>query len=64
MMNEEVIRRQMEQEIKYLVYLIEKCEKEGLTNEQWFLEIEDQLNQLSVKNHDIDNNNLNANKKQ
>ena len=53
MMNEEVTRRQVEQEIKYLAYLIEKCEKEKLTNKQWFIDIEDTINALSVKDHNV-----------
>lgn len=52
MMNANITRKQLEQEIKYLEHLIEKCEKEELTNEQFFLDFEDKLNKLSVKNHD------------
>lgn len=55
MMNEEVTRRQMEQEIKYLAYLIEKCEKERLTDKQWFIDVEDSINALSTKDHNADN---------
>lgn len=55
MMNEEVTRRQMEQEIKYLAYLIEKCEKERLTDKQWFIDVEDSINALSTKDHNVDN---------
>lgn len=56
----EVTKMQLEQEIKFLKILIEKCEKEGITNEQFFLDFEDELNKLSTKDH----NNLNENKKQ
>lgn len=55
MMNEEVTRRQVEQEVKYLAYLIEKCEKEKLTNKQWFIDIEDTINALSVRDHNVNN---------
>lgn len=55
MTNEEVTRRQVEQEVKYLAYLIEKCEKEKLTNKQWFIDIEDTINALSVRDHNVNN---------
>ena len=55
MMNEEVTRKQIEQEVKYLAYLIEKCEKEKLTNKQWFIDVENTINALSVKDHNINN---------
>lgn len=48
----EVTKMQLEQEIKFLKLLIEKCEKEGITNEQFFLDFEDELNKLSTKDHD------------
>lgn len=35
--------------------LIEECEEEGLTNEQYFLDFEDELNKLSIKDHRINN---------
>jgi hypothetical protein len=53
MMDVNVTKMQLEQELKFLKSLIEKCEKEGLTNEQFFLDFEDELNKLSVKNHEL-----------
>lgn len=47
----EVTKMQLEQEIRYLEKLVEKCEKERLTDEQWFIEAEDRLNKLSTKDH-------------
>ena len=32
-------------------WLINECEDRKLTNEQWFIEFEDNINQLSVKDH-------------
>lgn len=32
--------------------LIEECEEEGLTNEQYFIAFEDELNKWSVRDHD------------
>ena len=32
---------------------IEQVEEQGLTNEQWFIDWEDEMNKLSVKDHDI-----------
>lgn len=55
MMNEEITRKQIEQEVKYLAYLIEKCEKEKLTDKQWFINAENTINALSVKDHNINN---------
>jgi hypothetical protein len=55
----EVTKMQLKQELRFLKILIEKCEKEGITNDQDYLDFEDELNKLSTKDH----NNLNANKK-
>lgn len=32
---------------------ISDIEREGLTNESWFLDFEDELNELSIKDHGI-----------
>lgn len=32
-------------------WLIKECEEKELTNSQWFLDFEDSLNLLSVKDH-------------
>ena len=37
--------------------LIEICEKENLTNEQWYIDWEIELNKLSVKDHNKINEN-------
>ena len=37
--------------------LIEICEKENLTNEQWYINWEMELNKLSVKDHNKINEN-------
>ena len=37
--------------------LIEICEKENLTNEQWYIDWEMELNKLSVKDHNKINEN-------
>lgn len=52
MMNK-ITKIQLEQELKFLKILIEKCEKEGVTNEQPYLDFEDELNKLSIKDHKI-----------
>lgn len=49
----EVTKMQLEQELRFLKILIEKCEKEGITNDPFFLDFEDELNRLSVKDHKI-----------
>ena len=51
MMNE-ITKMQLEQELRFLKILIEKCEKEGVTNDQFYLDFEDELNKLSTKNHE------------
>ena len=35
--------------------LIKECEDEGLTDMQYYLDFEDELNKLSVKDHNIEN---------
>lgn len=35
--------------------LIQECEDEGLTDMQYYLDFEDELNKLSVKDHNIEN---------
>lgn len=52
MVNIDSMKLQLKQEIIILKILVEKCEKEGLTNEQFYLDFEDELNKLSTKNHD------------
>lgn len=37
--------------LQQVTWLIEECEKKKLTNEQWFIEMEDELNKLSIKDH-------------
>ncbi len=39
------------QELKLFIEKIEYCH---LTNEQWYLDFEDRLNELSVKDHGIE----------
>ena len=41
--------------IKLLLQTIEEAEKEGLTNEQFYLSFEDILNKASIKDHNIQN---------
>lgn len=35
-----------------LEMFIKECEENKATNEQWYLDFEDKLNKLSVKNHE------------
>lgn len=51
-MKHDTMKMQLEQELFVLRVLIEKCEKEGITNEQFYLDFEDELNKLSTKNHE------------
>lgn len=51
-MMSEITKMQLEQELRFLKILIEKCEKEGVTNDQFYLDFEDELNKLSTKNHE------------
>ena len=39
--------------LKVIKDYISDIEKEGFTNESWFLDFEDELNELSVKDHCI-----------
>ena len=36
--------------------LVQEVELMNLTNEQWYLDFEDELNELSIKNHNADQN--------
>ena len=51
-MKYDTMKMQLEQELVILKILIAKCEKEGITNEQFYLDFEDELNKLSTKNHE------------
>ena len=51
-MKYDTIKMQLEQELLVLRVLIEKCEKEGVVNDQFYLDFEDELNKLSTKNHE------------
>lgn len=37
-------------------HIIEECEEEGLTNTQYFLDFETELNRWSVRDHNKENN--------
>lgn len=41
--------------LEQLKLFIEIIEKNRLTNEQWFLDFEDKLNKLSIKDHNKQN---------
>lgn len=42
--------------LQQVEWLIKECEEKELTNEQWFIEMEDDLNRLSNKDHNLSNN--------
>lgn len=42
--------------ISQIKNIIKEIEITGLTNEQWFIDFEDKLNELSIKDHNADQN--------
>lgn len=37
--------------LEQVEWLIKECEENGLTDSQWYIEFEDNLNLLSIKDH-------------
>lgn len=52
-MEERKLKNQIESELKFLIYLIGMCEKAQLTDRDWYLDFEDELNKLSTKDHSL-----------
>lgn len=50
-MKEELLKELGDIVINECDSFIKMIEKHKLTNEQWFIEFEDRLNELSIKNH-------------